>query len=48
MGINYNLTLNYSSGCASAPKTFFIKIVSNDPYEEVSGFGTLNPLLSTY
>jgi len=48
MGMNYNLTVNYSAGCTTAPKTFFIKIVSNDPYEEIAGFGSLDPALSTY
>lgn len=47
MGMNFNLTVNYSTGCTTAPKTFLVQIVTSDPYEEVGGFGTLSPALSS-
>lgn len=47
MGMNFNLTITQSTGCTSAPKVFQIYIVSNDPYEELGGFGALEPRLTT-
>ena len=47
MGMNFNLTITQATGCTAAPKVFSIYIVSNDPYEELGGFGALDPRLTT-
>ena len=44
----YTLTINYTSGCATAPKTFAVSVLSNNPYEQPSGAGVLDPTLTTF
>ena len=41
------MTVNYSSGCSTAPKSFMISVLSNNPYEEPSGAAILDPTLTT-